>query len=501
MLPVALLGLGLVPAVMAIPAAGRMAEPTVCVDRRVAVATPAPTEAVVLGRRDIDDDARSYINRLAAEVPSKISRWVLSGTLDFPSGLPTGGQVKESANISDDDLAAQPTQVLNIPPYGNWTDNGWNVRVHGNVYKDPALDQDKVDELANTFLVDMSVESLSDSEKAQTRNVTRSIFVIQQNNTSRRMNFTHKNGGADDARGGSSNITLTDNTSLHGDFDVFVKLGNTTGYLMPGNETSKIQTLDLYAEGMNNNGNSTAYLVPPKGVTIISDIDDILRVTKIYQPKEGLLNTFARPFSAWMNMPDIYADLSSSINDLHFHYLTTTPEQITRNYMSFIYNTYPLGSFDTRPLNFSDIPATLSIRRFLLDKILQTFPDRKFILVADTSNSDVMEVYPALYKAYPGQVQCIWLRNTSATDGANKFPYDTSGFKNISENSYMFFTVPDDLTRLDVANGQCLNNTVEQNVTFGIQGLQETNAAGGISVRMIVVIIAGIVAVLVAVMV
>jgi len=75
---------------------------------------------------------------------------------------------------------------------------------------------------------------------------------------------------------------------------------------------------------------------------------------------------------------------------MHFHYLTTTPEQITKNYMQFIYDTYPGGSFDTRPLNFSDVSATLSIRKYLLDKIFLTYPKRKFILVADTSNSDVM---------------------------------------------------------------------------------------------------------------
>ena len=58
--------------------------------------------------------------------------------------------------------------------------------------------------------------------------------------------------------------------------------------------------------------------------------------------------------------------------------------------MQFIYSTYPGGSFDTRPLNFSDVSATLSIRKFLLIKVFETFPQRKFVLVADTSNSDVM---------------------------------------------------------------------------------------------------------------
>lgn len=292
------------------------------------------------------------------------------------------------------------------------------------------------------------------------------------------------------------------NTTLEGDFDAFVVLKNTTGpnngYLIPGNETSKIQTLNVYAEGKNNSGNATAYLVPPKGITIVSDIDDILRVTKIYEPKEGLLNTFARPFTPWMNMPDIYANWSSSVKDLHFHYLTTTPEQATRNYMSFIYNTYPLGSFDTRPLNFSDGSATLSIRRFLLDKVFQTFPDRKFILVADTSNSDVMKDYPAMYKDYPGQVQCILLRNTSSTDSGDKFPYNTKGFKDIPQKNYMFFHVPDDIAKIDIANGGCYNSSIKQNVTFDYQGLpfglsDDDNAAAGVTPRLGMVV-AGLIA-------
>ena len=84
--------------------------------------------------------------------------------------------------------------------------------------------------------------------------------------------------------------------------------------------------------------------------------------------------------------------------------------------MDFVYKTYPLGSFDTRPLNFSDVDATLSIRKYLLIKMFESFPQRKFVLVADTSNSDVMKDYPLMATMYPDQVQCILLRNTSATD-------------------------------------------------------------------------------------
>ncbi|PHH84904.1 hypothetical protein CDD83_1193 [Cordyceps sp. RAO-2017] len=452
---------------------------------------PAPeqTPAPKIGERDLKDNAKSFIDSLASNVGSEFSSFLDSGILDFPKGFPTGSQVEQSAGVSKTDIDAKPTQVLNLPAYGNWTDRGWNVRIHGNVYKVPDISQKKIDDLANVFLIGTSVEKLSPSEQEQARNVTRSIFIVQQGDKNVTMRFesnvavsSNASGGASNAGGGGQTVNLPYNTTAEGDFDTFITLSNTTGpgggHMVPGNETARIQTLNVYAEGTSS-GNATAYLVPPEGVTVVSDIDDILRVTKIYEPKEGLLNTFARPFAPWMKMPDIYANWSSSVNNLHFHYLTTTPEQVTRNYMDFIYKTYPLGSFDTRPLNFSDLSATLHIRRFLLDKVFQTFPRRKFVLVADTTNRDVMKAYPQMYKDYPGQVQCILLRNTSSTDPGDKFPYDTSGFKDIPKERYMFFNVPDDLARLDVVNGQCLNGSIAQNVTFRTQGLPFGIGDGG----------------------
>jgi len=136
--------------------------------------------------------------------------------------------------------------------------------------------------------------------------------------------------------------------------------------------------------------------------------------------------------------------------------------------MEFIYANYPLGSFDTRPLNFSNIKETVHIRKFLLDKIFETFPQRKFVLIADTSNSDIMKAYPEMAIEHPNQVQCILLRNTSATD-KDYFPYDTSRFKKLDQKKYMFFITPDDLKGIDIQRGNCYNRNVQQNVTFSKQ--------------------------------
>lgn len=90
--------------------------------------------------------------------------------------------------------------------YANWTDDGWNVRVHGNVYKLPDIEQDKVDDLANVFLVDTDIEDLPEDQQAQARNVTRSIFVVQQDDEEVTIDFVsdvnvdrNASGGAIDA--------------------------------------------------------------------------------------------------------------------------------------------------------------------------------------------------------------------------------------------------------------------------------------------------------------
>lgn len=204
----------------------------------------------------------------------------------FLADLPTGTAVLKILGLSSTDLAASPIQALNVPPYANWTDQGWNVRVHGNVYKEPDIPMAKVDDLAKGFLVDVDIAGLPASQQNQARNVTRSIFVVQEDNDQVVVDFVDNgashNGGAINARGGAQSITLPFTFTTEGDFDSFVVLQNTTGasggYMMPGHETDQIQLLDVRIKGAAQTGNATAWLVPPTGISVISDIDDILRM-------------------------------------------------------------------------------------------------------------------------------------------------------------------------------------------------------------------------------
>lgn len=295
--------------------------------------TPSPVQrnpSQVVGRNilsDVDSDIDSVISGLGSDIPS----WVASGVPNFFQNFPTGEAVVSSLGLNSQELEALPTNVLNIDPYANWTNSGWNVRFHGNVYKQPNTSVSELNKLANVFLVNTSISDLPESQQDQARNLTAEIFIVQQPNVE--VNTIHLEpapsqgssgqaggGGSSNTTGGTQDITLPYNTTVEGDFDTFVQIDSNG--LDAGNETSAIQRLNTHVEGASI-GNSTAYLVPPTGLTVISDIDDILRVTKIYEPEEGLLNSFARPFTAWENMPDIYRNWSTSLPDLHFHYLVS----------------------------------------------------------------------------------------------------------------------------------------------------------------------------------
>lgn len=89
--------------------------------------------------------------------------------------------------------------------YANWTEQGWNVRVHGNVYKQPNISREKLDDLANVFLIGTDIEELSLPEQRQARNMTASIFVVQQPDQNVTINFVNDVDVRPDASGGVVN--------------------------------------------------------------------------------------------------------------------------------------------------------------------------------------------------------------------------------------------------------------------------------------------------------
>lgn len=210
--------------------------------------------------------------------------------------------------------------------------------------------------------------------------------------------------------------------------------------------------------------------VPPTGITIICDLDDVLRVTNTWNVKQTLLNVFVRPFNPWRDMPEVLWDLKRRIEaegqNVHFHYLTDAPEAISSSYTNHIFDKYPRGSFDFRPMNFTKTGEMLNARKHNVRRLMESFPSRRFISIFDTNNN--MKRFPKDMDDFYPRIQCLLVRDISATERSNWVTPDTRKFIDLDDTEYLFFRIPDDLKRLSGKHLASLApQTNEETKTFG----------------------------------
>ena len=96
-------------AVSASPAAQPAANPVI---NEQVLATPSAVEwSPTKTRRDLAGDIKSVLGSLGSDIPS----YVASGVANFFQDFPSGTAVQSSLGLDDSQLAALPTQVLNLP--------------------------------------------------------------------------------------------------------------------------------------------------------------------------------------------------------------------------------------------------------------------------------------------------------------------------------------------------------------------------------------------------
>ena len=182
-------------------------------------------------------------------------------------------------------------------------------------------------------------------------------------------------------------------------------------------------------------------LIQPDGVSIISDIDDTIKITEVYQGKKTMLiNTFNRPMQAAPGMADLYRNLNSS--DVRFHYLSGSPWQLFPVLETFCAdNDFPAGSFNMKEFRanpgsseFWDFIAggsTQELKERVIKELMTSFPKRQFILIGDSGEHDP-EIYGWAAGTYPDQVKEIYIRNVTHEEFGNQRmekAFGTSGNK------------------------------------------------------------------------
>jgi hypothetical protein len=152
---------------------------------------------------------------------------------------------------------------------------------------------------------------------------------------------------------------------------------------------------------------------PPQGVSIVSDIDDTIKVTQIDNRRELLANTFLREFRAVPGMADVYQRWSRQ--GAVFHYVSSSPWQLYEPLVDFQeFGGFPPGTVDLRTFRFRDqfVRRRTKARKRKSRSIrllMQAYPQRRYVLIGDSGERDP-EIYTLLARRYPQQVAAILIR-------------------------------------------------------------------------------------------
>ena len=157
-------------------------------------------------------------------------------------------------------------------------------------------------------------------------------------------------------------------------------------------------------------------LLPPEGLSIISDIDDTIKITEVLDRRRMLANTFLREFICVPGMSDYYIRLATTRNAA-FHYVSASPWHLYPFLAEFLAaQKFPAGTFHLRNFRLTPrgIPETLrsapSVKHRHLKQLLTRYPRRRFILIGDSGESDA-KLYAHLARKFPTQIEKIYIRN------------------------------------------------------------------------------------------
>lgn len=160
-----------------------------------------------------------------------------------------------------------------------------------------------------------------------------------------------------------------------------------------------------------------ALLVPATGLSVISDIDDTVKVTQVRDQQQMLLNTFARAFKAVPGMAQHYGALARN-PQTRFHYLSSSPIQLMPALQGFLRDAgFPPGSMHLRESTTlrTLIPGDGESRAHKLSgiaRLMEDFPQRRFLLVGDSGELDP-EIYGEVARKQGGRIEGIVIRDVT----------------------------------------------------------------------------------------
>ena len=185
-------------------------------------------------------------------------------------------------------------------------------------------------------------------------------------------------------------------------------------------------------------------LVPRDGISVISDIDDTIKISDVTDHRRLLDNSLLKDFREVAGMPKLFQRLAE--HGVTIHYVSSSPWQLYDPLYDFIRRVgFPWATLELKDVRFRDetlfnlFKKGTETKPGQIEPILQHHAERQFILVGDSGEQDP-EVYGDIARRYPAQVHRILIRNADNSKAEDlRFK---EAFKHIARNKWQLFDHP-----------------------------------------------------------
>ncbi len=181
-----------------------------------------------------------------------------------------------------------------------------------------------------------------------------------------------------------------------------------------------------------------------QGISVISDIDDTIKVTNVRVRKQMLANTFLHNYLPVPGMTGLYSGWATKNPNYVFYYVSASPWQIFGDLEDFLKKEkFPPGVLVLKRFRASGrqlwslFESPQAYKLPVLRDLFKRYPHRHFILVGDSGERDP-EIYGILAREYPRQVLHIYIR-----DLGDKRARFAAAFQNVMPLLWTVFKNPE----------------------------------------------------------
>ena len=185
-----------------------------------------------------------------------------------------------------------------------------------------------------------------------------------------------------------------------------------------------------------------------RGLSVISDIDDTIKVSHVTDKAELMRRTFLEEFEAVPGMVELFQRWHQD-NQAKFHFVSGSPWQLYPELAKFAKNAgFPDATYYLRSVRFKDKSALelvgdpIAFKVGKIAPLIERFEKRRFVLVGDSGEKDP-EVYGEIARRFPKQVVRIFIRNVTREDPKSQRFRDA--MRKVPHDVWLVFDRPDGL--------------------------------------------------------